>query len=74
VPNKSAFFVARAQVGNLTRTRPADDPVLLDARRRMQEAAFFIAIENALDKLPGLSPEARQRAIDLLTISGGEIP
>ena len=57
MPNKSAFFVARAQVGNLTRTRPANDPVLLDARRRMREAAFLVAIENALDKTPGITPE-----------------
>jgi hypothetical protein len=72
VPNNSAFFVARAQVGNLTRIRAADDPVLLDARRRMQEAAFVIAIENALDKISGISPEVCEHAIDLLTARGLE--
>lgn len=37
MPNKAAFYLARSAVGNLTQTRSADDPVLIDARRRMEE-------------------------------------
>ena len=30
MPNKAAFYLARSAVGNLTQTRSADDPVLID--------------------------------------------
>jgi hypothetical protein len=69
VLNKSAIFSARAQVGNLTRTCQADDPVLLDARHRMREAAFLIAIGKAIDRMPDLTPRGaptRHQSADIV--------
>jgi hypothetical protein len=68
MPNKAAFYLARSAVGNLTKTRPADDPALLDARRRMEEQSFLIAVSRAIDKAQPITPELRQRVIDLLAV------
>jgi hypothetical protein len=69
MPNKAAFYLARSTVGNLTQTLLADDPALVDARRRMEEESFLIAISRAIEKAPPLTLELRHRAIDLLAVS-----
>ena len=66
MPNKAAFYLARSAVGNLSQTRSADDPVLIDARRRMEEESFLIAVSRAIDKAPPITPELRQRVVELL--------
>ena len=66
MPNKAAFYLARSAVGNLSQTRSADDPVLIDARRRMEEESFLIAVSRAIDKAPPVTPELRQRVVELL--------
>ena len=68
MPNKAAFFPARSAVGNLTQSRSADDPVLIDARRRMEEESSLIAVSRAIDKAPCITPELRQRLVDLLAV------
>jgi hypothetical protein len=68
MPNKAAFYLARSAVGNLTQTRSADDPVLIDARRRMEEESFLIAVSRAIEKAPPITPELRQRVVDLLAV------
>ena len=66
MPNKAAFYLARSAVGNLTQTRSADDPVLIDARRRMDEEAGLRAVPRAIDKAAPITPELRQRVTALL--------
>jgi hypothetical protein len=73
MPNKVAFYLARSAVGNLTQTRSADDPVLIDARRRMEEESFLIAVSRAIDKAAPITPELRQRIIDLLAATTEEV-
>jgi hypothetical protein len=68
MPNKAAFYLARSVVGNLTQCRSADDPVLIEARRRMEEESFLIAVSRAIDKAPRITPELRQRVVDLLAV------
>ena len=68
MPNKAAFYLARSAVGNLTQTRSADDPVLIDARRRMEEESFLIAVNRAIDKAPPITPELRQSVVDLMAV------
>ncbi len=68
MPNKTAFYLARSAVGNYTQTRSADDPVLIDARRRMEEESFLIAVTRAIEKAPPITPELHQRVIDLLAV------
>jgi hypothetical protein len=48
MPNKAAFYLARSVVGNLTQSRSADDPVLIDATA---EASRSATITGASDRL-----------------------
>ena len=66
MPNKAAFYLARSAVGSFTQTRSGDDPVLIDARRQMDEETFLIAVNRAIDKAAPITPELRQRVIELL--------
>ncbi len=68
MPNKAAFYLARSVVGNLTQSPPADDPMLIDARRRMEEEPFLIAVSRAIDKAPRITPELCQCVVDLLAV------
>ena len=65
MPNKAAFYLARSAVGSFTQTRSGDDPVLIDARRQMDEETFLIAVNRAIDKAAPITPELRQRRIEL---------
>ena len=63
----STFRTARARYAALTRSRPADDPALLESRQLMREQAVIDAIERGLKQASPLSPKARQRVIALLS-------
>ncbi len=56
----------RARVGSLSRSRTADDPELLDARRNLAEANIADYIEKTLAQAPPLSPEQKTRLAELL--------
>ncbi|MCX5044641.1 hypothetical protein OG921_15840 [Aldersonia sp. NBC_00410] len=73
MPSKAAFYKARSAVGNLTQSRSADDPVLIEAQRRMAEESFLIAVSKAIDKAPPVTPELRRRVVDLLAVITGAI-
>ncbi len=60
----------RARYAALTRSRPGDDPELVDARRLMQEERLVKAIEDALDKAPPMTTQVRQRIVGLLSQGG----
>jgi hypothetical protein len=56
----------RARIGALSRSRPADDPELLDARRKLAEANISDYVERVLASAPPLSEEQRTRLAELL--------
>ncbi len=55
----------RGRYAALLRSRAADDPDLLEARRLMRQEALVNAIERALKNSPPLTTELRAR-IDVL--------
>ncbi|MGU3651843.1 hypothetical protein [Mycolicibacterium sp. A43C] len=57
----SEFTRARSELGRLTRKYGADNPLSLDARRRMCEAHVLLKFASLLSKLPTVSPELRVR-------------
>ncbi len=59
----------RGRYAALLRSRTADDPDLLKARRRMREEALVNAIERALKNSPPLTTELRARIETLLADS-----
>jgi hypothetical protein len=56
----------RARVASLTRSRPADDPDLLTARRNLAAARLEDHIRRVVDAAPPLAPEQRERLAVLL--------
>ncbi len=60
----------RARIASLTRSRPADDPDLLDARRKLRTERLADYIKRVVDAAPPLTPEQRDRLACLLR--GGE--
>ena len=60
------FYRYRGAVGSLTRSRPADDPELVEARAAMAEETLVDVVAKALRKAPPLAPQARERVIALL--------
>jgi hypothetical protein len=56
----------RGRYAALLRSRSADDPDLLEARRRMREEAVVNAIERTLRSSPPLTTELRARIDALL--------
>ena len=53
----SEKLIQRAKVGALSRSRTADDPELLDARRSLAAANIAAAIDRALATAPPLTDE-----------------
>ncbi len=62
----------RARVASLTRSRPADDPELLDARRNLKAERLADYIKHTVDGAPPLTPEQRDRLAMLLRGSARE--
>lgn len=56
----------RARVASLSRSRSADDPDLLDARRNLKTERLAEAITRTVDAAPPLTPEQRERLAVLL--------
>ena len=69
VPPDEATSHHRARVASLSRSRAADDPELIDARRSLREALAAAHIEKAVDKAAPLTTEQRTRlAVVLLGV------
>lgn len=56
----------RARVGALSRSRSANDPELLQARRELREAMLAEHIAKAVAEAPPLTDEQRDRLATLL--------
>lgn len=61
---------SRAKVASLSRSRAANDPDLLSAKRELREQRLASYIERTLEEAPPLTAEQRQRLAVLL--SGGD--
>lgn len=66
----STWTAERARVASLTRSRTADDPDLVNARRNLKAERLADYIRKTVDAAPELSPEQRDR-LSLLLNSGG---
>lgn len=60
----------RARIASLTRSRTADDPELIEARRNLRAASLESHITRILDEAPPLTDEQRHRIAGLLTAGG----
>jgi len=56
----------RARIGALSRSRAADDPELLDARRNLRAERLADFIRKTVDAAPPLDQETRDRLALLL--------
>lgn len=61
----------RAQVAALSRSRPADDPELVAARRRLAQHTLDDHIARVVDNAPALTAEQRDRLAALLRPASG---
>ncbi len=57
----------RARVASLSRSRPDDDPALLDARRDLRAARAEQYVRDLVQSAPPLTPEQRDRLALLLS-------
>ncbi len=55
----------RAKIGALSRSRPADDPDLIEAKRGLIEAQAAAYIEKILAEAPPLTDEQKTRLAEL---------
>ncbi len=62
----STWTAERARVASLTRSRSADDPDLLDARRNLRTERLADYISRTVDAAPPLTAEQRDRLAVLL--------
>ena len=62
----------RAKCAALSRSRAADDPELLDAKRNLRAARLEDYIRSTVDNAPALTIEQRQRLASLLN-GGGRV-
>ena len=60
----------RAKIGALSRSRPADDPELVEAKRGLIEAQAAAYIEKVLAEAPPLTDEQRVRLAELFRPAG----
>lgn len=56
----------RARIAGLTRSRQADDPELVEARRRLRTERTAAYIEKVLAEAPPLTDEQRTKLAELL--------
>lgn len=63
---------ARARVASLSRTRSADDPEVLDARRDLRAERLADHISRVVDEAPPLTDAQRDRLASLLR-GGGQV-
>jgi hypothetical protein len=62
----STILHERARIGALSRSRPDDDPELVDAKRGLAEAKLADYIERVLAAAPPLTPQQLTRLAELL--------
>lgn len=62
----SSWTHERARIASLTRSRQADDPELVEARRNLKAARLEDHIAKVVDEAPALSSEQRVRIAALL--------
>lgn len=70
VPSKTVAH-QRARIGSLCRSRAADDPELLAARRELATATIGEFIERTLASVPPLSREQRARIVEAVMRPAG---
>ncbi len=68
----STWMHERAKVASLTRSRPADDPDLLDARRNLRTERLADYITRTVDAAPPLTADQRDR-LALLLRGGSDV-
>jgi len=56
----------RARIASLSRSRPADDPDLLEARRNLRAIRLQEYVEKVVAEAPPLTDEQRHRIAQLL--------
>lgn len=56
----------RARIASLSRSRAADDPELIDARRNLRAERLADYIRKTVDEAPPLTPAQRDRLSVLL--------
>lgn len=56
----------RARIASLSRSRAADDPDLIEARRNLRAASLEAHVLRILDEAPPLTADQRQRIAGLL--------
>lgn len=66
----STWTHERARVASLTRSRPADDPDLIDARRKLRTERCADYIKRTVAAAPPLTPAQRDRLAALLRGGG----
>lgn len=69
-PTSPAVAHERARIASLTRSRTADDPELIEARRNLRAASLESHIARILAEAPPLTADQRQRIAGLLTAGG----
>lgn len=67
---EQSWTAQRARVAGLSRSRPADDPDLLDARRDLRATRLAEHIARVVDEAPPLTPEQRDRLAVILRGGG----
>lgn len=65
-----SWTAERARVASLTRSRPADDPDLLNARRDLRAERLAVHIAKVVSEAPPLTDEQRDRLAVLLRGGG----
>lgn len=63
--------VSRGRVAALSRSRTAEDPDLINARRELRAARLEDYIKRTVDQAPPLTPEQRARLAGIL--AGGDL-
>lgn len=66
----STWTSERARVASLTRSRKADDPELVEARRNMRALKLEEYVLRVVDEAPPLTNEQRERIAALLRAGG----
>lgn len=67
----TAVLRERGRVASLTRSRPADDPQLIEARRDLAAAKLDAYVKRVLAEAPPLTDAQRDRIAALLRPAGG---
>lgn len=67
----TALLRERGRVASLTRSRPADDPELIEARRNLRAEKLAEYVARVVAEAPPLTDAQRDRIAALLRPAGG---